>query len=82
MNGDLYVANTNANFCFNCYYIIAVQGFPDVQGEMTINPSDIPILLKDGAIMRDRLQLNENITYQLYSSSSFNISVSPLYGSV
>jgi hypothetical protein len=46
MNGDLEISKTSSYFCVGCYYIIAVQGYPNVAAELTINPSDKPILLK------------------------------------
>lgn len=49
---------------------------------MIINPSGVPILLKVGALMRDRVELDEEIVYQVYSASGFNISLNILYGRV
>jgi hypothetical protein len=46
MNGDLEISMRSSYFCEGCYYIIAVQGYPNVAAELTINPSDKPIFLK------------------------------------
>jgi hypothetical protein len=62
--------------------VIAAKGSPEVLSEITINPSGIPILLKAGALVRDRLELDEQISYQVYSATTFNISLSVLYGTV
>jgi hypothetical protein len=46
MNGDLEISKSSSNFCVGCYYIIAVQGYPNVAAELTIIPSNKPMLLK------------------------------------
>lgn len=42
----------------------------------------MPILLKEGALLRDRIDLEDIFSYQVYSTVSFNISLTILYGSV
>lgn len=56
MNGNLEVSKSiNPTFCKNCYYIITVKGSPSVAADITINSGDVPILMKEGTPVRDRL---------------------------
>lgn len=82
LNGDLQISNKSKGFCSKCYYLIAVQGHPSVNAELTINPYDVPIHLKEQAPLRDRLEVNESNHYQFYAKSDFVVSISVLYGKV
>jgi hypothetical protein len=78
--GDLKIDESSSDFCLNCYYFIAVKGQPLVHEELLVIPASSPIPLKVGSTMKDSIANQEVKTYVFYTLTSFNLSVSILYG--
>ena len=70
-------------FCSNCYFLIAIKAAPSVQAEIIVSQASMPISLKEGSVLQDKLP-NKNVSniYQFYSINDFNITVGKVYGSI
>lgn len=80
LNGNVYIDRMDPAYCRGCAYLIVVRGQNIVEGEIMVNLGNSPIPLKEGAILKDKLAEGKQNSYLFYSASSFNITVTPLYG--
>lgn len=55
LNANLHIDREDSNFCLSCYYLIAVKGRSIVDAELIVNIESLPIPLKEGSILKDKL---------------------------
>jgi hypothetical protein len=83
-NLEIEAKEESANYCFNCYYLIAIKGDPSVQEEVVVVRDETPLTIQEEKIVDSYLDPNDVETFIYYAgmNTNFNVTVDVIYGTV